>query len=262
MLTLLCCVVARIRPGSRSVQIASIRDKATEIRIEDRHLARKGYAVPEFCPDGYVSTKDAIGLAARHWFSEQVDRLEAAVASQSSTRPMTPLEQAAQAFSLPHVNEQWREIENETVHRLRSLLHQGELKADYFDTYGRHSVPREFWATTQADRVLESGMYWPFGQPSRVLEWQQNYRLLFLRETELQKLLTERPAEKRRLPRSKIPELVAALRELGGNRQAQYGALCELPQFREFEITRADFREAARHLPRKGGRKSRRESRR
>jgi hypothetical protein len=123
-------------------------------------------------------------------------------------------------------------------------------------------VPREFWATTQADGVLESGTYWPFGQPSRVLEWQPNYRLLFLRETELQKLLTERPAEKRRLPRSKIPELVAALRELGGNREAQYGALCELPQFQEFKITRADFREVARHLPRKGGRKSRQESRR
>lgn len=216
----------------------------------------------EFCPDGYVSTKDAIGLAARRWFSEQVERLEAAVASQSSTRPMTPLEQAAQAFSLPHVNEQWREIENETVHRLRNLLLQGELKADYFDTYGRHSVPREFWATTQADGVLESGLYWPFGKPNRVYDWQPNYRLLFLRETELQKLLTERPAEKRQLPRSKIPELVAALRELGGTRQAQYEALCELPQFREFKITRADFREVARHLPREGGRKSRQESRR
>jgi hypothetical protein len=172
------------------------------------------------------------------------------VASQSST-----IEQAVQAFSLPHVAEQWREIANETVHRLRDLLHQGELNADYFDTYGRHSVPREFWATLQADGVLESGLYWPFGQPSRVYERQPNCRPLFLRETELWKLLTAQPTEKRRLPRSKIPELVAALRELGGNRQAQYQALCELPQFREFKITRADFREAARHLPRKGGRK-------
>jgi hypothetical protein len=175
---------------------------------------------------------------------------------------MTPKEQAVQAFSLPHVQEQWREIENDTVHRLRNLLHQGELNADYFDIYGGHTVPRQFWATPQADGVLESGFYWPFGRTSRVYDWQPNCCPLLLRETELQKLLTDQPAERRRLPRSKIREIVAALRELGGNRQAQYQALCELPQFREFKITRADFREAARQLPREGGRKSRQELRR
>jgi hypothetical protein len=110
---------------------------------------------------------------------------------------------------------------------------------------------------------LETGVYWPFGRPSRVYEQRPNYPL-FLLQSELDTLLSAEPAKKRSLPRSKIPELVAALRELGGlpNRQAQYEALCELTQFQEFKITRADFREAARHLPRKGRRKSRQESRR
>jgi len=110
---------------------------------------------------------------------------------------------------------------------------------------------------------LETGVYWPFSRPSRLYEQRPNYPL-FLLQSELDTVLSPEPAKKRSLPRSKIRELVAALRELRGlpNRQAQYEALGELPQFQEFKITRADFREAARHLPRKGGRKSRQESRR
>ena len=216
----------------------------------------------DFSPDGYEPTPRAVARAAHHWFAQELEKNEAAIAPQAGAKPEDPIEQAVRAFSWPQFPKEWWQIANETVHRLRNLLHQGELNADYFDTFGRHSVPREFWATPQADGILESGLYWPFGKPSRVYERQPNGCPLFLRETELQKLLTDQPAEKRRLPRSKIPELVAALRELGGNRQAQYEALCELPEFREFKITRADFREAARHLPRERGRKSRQESRR
>ena len=149
-----------------------------------------------------------------------------------------------------------KEIMNGTVHRLRNLLHEGKLHGYYFESDGRHTVSREFWATAEADGALESGVYWPFGRPSRLFEQRPNYPL-FLLQSELDTLLSAEPAEKRSLPRSKIRELVAALRELGDlpNRPAQYQALCELPQFREFKITRADFREAARHLPRERGRK-------
>jgi hypothetical protein len=85
---------------------------------------------------------------------------------------------------------------------------------------------------------------------------------LFLRQTELDKLLSEESSKKRSLPKSKMSELVAALRRLDHhpNRRAQYEALCELPEFREYKITDAIFREAARHVPREAGRKSRRES--
>jgi hypothetical protein len=217
--------------------------------------------MPDFCPDGYVSTRDAIARAARHWFAERLEGLEEAVASQSRTSPKTPIEQAVQAFSWPHISEDWRGIASETVHRLRNQLHQGELTAHYFDNYGRHTLPREFWAATQADGVLESGLYWPFGEPSSVLERRPNYPL-FLREMELRRLLTDQPEEKRQLPRSRLPDLADALRRLGHlpDRNAQLQALRELPEFREFKITFADFREAARRLPRNPGRKSQRKS--
>jgi hypothetical protein len=70
-------------------------------------------------------------------------------------------------------------------------------------------------------------------------------------------LIAQRP-----LPGAKMPELVAALRELDGlpNRAAQLQALCNMPEFREFKITNALFREAARHVPREAGRRSPRES--
>jgi hypothetical protein len=107
----------------------------------------------------------------------------------------------------------------------------------------------------------ESGLYWPFGEPSSVLERRPNYPL-FMREMELRRLLTDQPEEKRQLPRSRLPDLADALRRLGHlpDRNAQLQALRELPEFREFKITFADFREAARRLPRNPGRKSQRKS--
>jgi hypothetical protein len=200
-------------------------------------------------------------MAARHWFAQELEKGETAIASQAGAKPESPIEQAVRAFSWPQIPEEWWQIANETVRRLRSLLHQGQLNADYFDNHSRHTVPREFWATTQADGVLESGVYWPFGKPSRLYERAPNYPL-FLRETELHKLLTDQPAKKRQLSRSKLPDLADALRRLDHlpNRDAQLRALRELPEFREFKITVADFREAAKNLPRKPGRKSQRES--
>ena len=100
-----------------------------------------------------------------------------------------------------------------TVHRLRNLLHQGKLHGHYFKNDGRHRISREFWATAEADGSLESGTYWPFGRPSRIYEQRPNYPL-FLLQSELDTLLNGEPAKRRPFPRSRIPELVAALREL------------------------------------------------
>jgi hypothetical protein len=57
-----------------------------------------------------------------------------------------------------------------------------------------------------------------------------------------------------------MPELVAALRNLDDlpNRAAQFQALCDMPEFREFKITDTLFREAARQVPRNPGCKSQR----
>jgi hypothetical protein len=217
--------------------------------------------VPEFCPEGYVSTQQAIARAAERWFAEQFHKLEKAMELQAERKPEGHIEQAVRAFSGPEYPEEFRQIAFETVLRMRNLLHRGELSAYYFDNYGRHSVPRDFWATAEADAVLESGVYWPFGAPSRVYESRSNYKL-FTRQLELDRLLSETPAEKRPLPRSMMPALAEALRRLEDlpNRKAQLQAVRELAEFRGFKITVADFREAAKNLPRKPGRKSERES--
>ena len=219
----------------------------------------------DFCPDGYVPTQEAIVRAAEYRFPERFAALERAAAPQSETKPDNSLEVLARALSQPPgIPDAWRpafeEIASQTVRRLRNFLHQGKLKAYYFGDDGCHSVSRGFWATAHADGVLESGTYWPFGQPTRLYESRPNYSL-FLLQSELDALLSEQPAKKRSLPMAKMSELVAALRKLDDlpNRATQLQALCNMPEFREFKITNALFRAAARHVPRDAGRRSRRE---
>ena len=80
-------------------------------------------------------------------------------------------------------------------HRLRNFLHQGALTAFYFGglfNQGRHAVAREFWATTEADGVLMSGSYWPFGKPRTWHDEHPSYPLCFL-ESELATLLSRDP---------------------------------------------------------------------
>ncbi len=74
---------------------------------------------------------------------------------------------------------------------------------------------------------------------------------------ELDALFNERPTEKPRLPRSKMTELVAALRKLNHlpNRKKQREALRKLPQFEQYHLTEDVLREAEKQLPRKRGRK-------
>jgi hypothetical protein len=181
--------------------------------------ARKGFAVIDFCPDGYLSIQKAIVVAARCWFAERFMTLEKATTFEQEAELESSIEKAVRIFSQPPIPDGWRqaseEIKNETVNRLRNLLHEGKLHGYYFDNDGHHTTSREFWATANADGVLETGVYWPFGRPTRVYEQRPNYRL-FLLQSELDTLLNAEPAEKRSLPRSKIPELVAALREFAG----------------------------------------------
>jgi hypothetical protein len=222
--------------------------------------------VSDFCPDGYLPTPTAIARAAERWFPDKFAALETVAAPESQTKPDNNLDAAVRAFSQPHIPDAWRyafeEIASLTLHRLRNFLHQGNLKAYYFGHDGCQPVPREFWATAQADGVMGSGIYWPFGEPTRWHESRPNCSL-FLLQAELDALLTEQPTKKRPLPNAKKPELVAALRKLDDlpNRAAQLQALCNMPEFREFTITDALFRAAAKEAgPRRAGRKSRRQS--
>jgi hypothetical protein len=206
-----------------------------------------------------VPTREAIVRAAKYWFRERWDALQTAAAPPRQAKPESGIEAAARALSPPAplpdaLVPEFADIINETVHRLRNLLHQSTLKAYYFTDDGRNAFPREFWATTAADGVLEMGTYWPFGHPTAWYEQRPNYPL-FLAQLELAALLTEQQASKKRpFPRSKLPDLVAAMRKLSDlPRKAQHQALRD--EFPEFNITFPLFREASKQMPRKAGRK-------
>jgi hypothetical protein len=219
----------------------------------------------DFCPEGYLPTGAAIVIAAERWFYDEFARIETAAAAgrqSGSDKGVDALARALSQAQIPDVLQlALQSLVYQVVHRLRNFLHLGKLTSYYFGDDGCQPVSRDFWATAQADGVMESGIYWPFGQPTRLYESRPNYSL-FLLQSELDALLSEQPAKKRPLPGAKMPELVAALRELDGlpNRAAQLQALCNMPEFREFKITNALFREAARHVPREAGRRSRRDS--
>jgi hypothetical protein len=161
-----------------------------------------------FCPDGYVPVQAAIVRAAQCWFPEQTTALETATASELAinNKPsddingLTPVERLARAFrGQPSVSEGLRrqavDLLTQTEHRFRNFLDQGAFTAFYFGGLfdeGRHAVAREFWATTEADGVLMSGSYWPFGKPRAWHEQRPSYPLFFL-ESQLAALLSEDP---------------------------------------------------------------------
>jgi hypothetical protein len=213
----------------------------------------------DFCPDGYLPIADALAQASLYLFPDYFEEFERSAASRSETTAKSGVEQLARALSVPLPPSELWEIARATVDWLRHLLHRGKLIAHYFDRNGRrHSVRQAFWVTAEADGVLESGAYWPFGQPTRPFEERPGYTL-FLEQSALQKLLSEEADQKSLLPMARKTDLVEALRKLDHlpNRQAQFDALQALPEFSQFKITVAAFREAARKLPRGPGRKSR-----
>jgi hypothetical protein len=135
------------------------------------------------------------------------------------------------------------------------------LRAYYFGGLfaGRHNVAPEFWATADADGVLESGHFFPFGAPSSPRDPRPH--CLFFLQAELDALLSEPKKSKKSLPDSKKPALVAALGRLDKltNRAAQVKALRELPEFEPYHITDRIFREACRTGPRRPGVKQKRD---
>lgn len=217
--------------------------------------------VSVFCPDGYVPVQAAIARATEYWFPERLAALERAAAPQSEPKPDNSLDALARVLSQPPLipdafRHEFQDIVIQTVHRLRNFLHQGKLKAYYFGDNGCRSVSREFWATAHADDVMESGTYWPFGKPARLYEPRPHYSL-FVLQSELDKLLSEQPARKRPFPRTKMPDLVAALRMLDDlpNREQQREALRKRPEFEPYHLTDDIMREAEKQVPRKPGRK-------
>ena len=215
-----------------------------------------------FCPDGYVTTPEAIYEAALSWHAERLAALEGSAAAVSSTGNRG-VEALSWAISTQHrisqeVQQLYAEIVPKIVNRLRNLLYEGKLTAYYFGglfSTGRNAVPSEYWATVEADGVLEAGSYFPFGRPSHSFEQRLSYPL-FLLKAELNEVLSEQQPTTP-LPRARIPELVAALRELDHlpNRTTQFRTVRDLPQFQGYRITDRVMREAAQQATRPLGRR-------
>jgi hypothetical protein len=180
--------------------------------------------VMTFCPDGYVLAQEAIQRAGLCWFPEEISALEAAAANELalSNRPdadvkaLTLVEQLARALApVPSMSDglrqQFLHLVTQTDHRLRNFLHQSAITAVYFGGPfgpGRHAVAPEFWATTEADGVLLSGSYWPFGKPRASFDQRPSYPL-FVLESELAALLSDEPKPP---PNPDVPDV------LGGGR--------------------------------------------
>jgi hypothetical protein len=220
-----------------------------------------------FCPEGYVPTQKAIVIAAQYWFAEELVAITAGATDRPApeNEPESEVQGLARAPSPLSISDFVRlfDICVRSANKLRHSLHQGLVNAYYFGNgllAGRQKVASEFWATSDADRVLESGKFFSFSVPRASREYPLNYPL-FLLQAELDALLSEPKAAKKRLPGSKKLALAAALGRLYElpTRKAQLGALRELAEFREYDITEKLFREAAQKAPRRPGVKAKRD---
>jgi hypothetical protein len=229
-------------------------------------LAREAKAIAtsmsHFCPDGYLPISEALMVAARFWFPDKIAAFAITTEPESETKPEQGLDAMARGLSQPEVpHAKWqafKEIANETVHSLRNLLHQGKLTAYYFREDGCHPVSREFWATADADGVIESGTYWPWGKPTPLLYDQGPHYPLVVNQLQLDALFKEEAAGKSPLPRARIPDLIAALRGLEHlpNRKSQREALRKMPEFQRYRLTDKVLRAAEKQVPRESGRKA------
>jgi hypothetical protein len=223
-----------------------------------------------FCPEGYVPMQKAIVSAAEYWFAQEFAAIMAAATNRlASTNELeSGVQRLARVLSQLSISDGVRleaaDIMIRTANKLRHFLHEGRLVKAYYFGDGlfadRHGIASEFWGTTDADGVLESGIFFPFGRPGAWHE-RRPYYPVFLLQAELDALLSELKTAKKRLPESKKPALAAALGRLDNlpNRKAQLKALRELPEFSPYKITDAIFREATRKVPRGPGVKRKRD---
>jgi hypothetical protein len=147
-------------------------------------------------PDGYLPITSAVYQALMHWFREKastsLERIEkelsAADKNYSTTDPIPShlVEIIQQKLDLD-----CQEEIDKTRHRLRKALHKGDLIAVYFSTrYDEPSpIPRRFWPSPEADDVLETGDYFPYGRPKHYWKDRQSEAVL-VREEDLRRLLS------------------------------------------------------------------------
>ena len=183
---------------------------------------------------------------ANRWFPESLEKAVPQLATSHGN-----IEAAVQALrQLKRAEWPWDAI-GQTITRLRNYLHQAKIKAYYFSKDGRQTVGQNFWATSEADGVLEFGDYWPNGDPSIIghrdpsIIDEQRPTTLFFMQSQVDALFIK---HRKDLPRSKIPELVEVLGDLSDlSRSEQLEALRQ--SFPQYTITHRIFREIAKQVP-------------
>ncbi len=208
-------------------------------------MADEIWQAKSFCPEGYVSIHQAIFRAAQFWFPEQYGAAFRAAGSSAAGTNGTiagSIEALERALSQQFPDDAFVYTAGElfvtTLQRLRNSLHRGTIDAVYFTRDGPQRVDAKFWATTEADGILELGTYWPFGKPTRY-EARPNFPL-FIKQSQLDALLSEERAG-RNFPMQKKSELAAAYRDPTiaslPTRKAQREAIKNLEQFKSYQIT-------------------------
>jgi hypothetical protein len=164
-----------------------------------------------WCPEGFTPAQAAIVKAAHGWFAGPLEKALPQLATSDGS-----IDAAVQSLRQLHRAEWPWDAFVQTLTRLRNSLYKhGKIKAYYFTENGPQSVGKYFWATSEADDVLESGLYWPYGDPSIIDHRdgstidEQPPTTLFFKQSELAALLSKPPAaQKRRFPN--MPELIEA----------------------------------------------------
>lgn len=117
-----------------------------------------------FIPNGFLPMSEAIMLVGQKHFEKELETLERLQQPQASPRPDDSSSQDPVRFALmhrrrPELDKALSDIVKRSVNVLRGLLHRAELTATYFDAWGQQDVPSAFWATADADGVIERGVY-------------------------------------------------------------------------------------------------------
>jgi hypothetical protein len=204
-----------------------------------------------WCPEGFTPAQAAIVKAAHGWFPQPLEKALPQIATCDGS-----IDAAVQSLRQLHRAEWPWDALVQTLDRLRNCLCRGKIKAYYFSENGRQSIPKHFWATSEADNVLETGYYWSNGVPSIIDHVsEQPASTVFFKQSELSELLSKPYRKGPPLPRSKIPELEEALRKHDDlNSQARRDAARKMPEFEPYHITDEIFRQAERGAPRPRGR--------
>jgi hypothetical protein len=126
----------------------------------------------EFIPAGYVPSETALLRAVEMWFEPELADLQRKYeASSHSSVSDDPLRNwfARQSEQSAFLKTHGEPLLIKARDRFRQFLFEKKLTAYYFSVrHGRQAIEHRFWAAPEADGVIETGQYYPFGKPRRL----------------------------------------------------------------------------------------------